>query len=68
MQNFIWPFTTAGAEKFFRSDSQDNSWNGRISNTAQDATDGIYYYVLRVAGPHAPSKTYNGFLSLVRNR
>jgi hypothetical protein len=52
--------------KVFESSDPNILWNGKVSNTGSDCSDGTYYYIF--TGNDMSDKPYqqNGYLTLIR--
>lgn len=49
--------------KVFETTDGATCWNGKLNNTGADCSEGVYFYILKVA-----DATYNGSVTLVTNK
>lgn len=50
----------------FESDEVDFSWNGRIHNSGETCTEGVYFYKARMKDAHQQSVKAHGYVHLFR--
>jgi len=53
--------------RVFHSDDPSNPWNGKINNTGAEASDGVYYYILK-SECNDKEDDHHGFLQLLRGK
>ncbi len=52
--------------KVFETKDNQQHWNGKKMNKGQLCSDGTYYYIISVTNQISESKTFTGFLTLLR--
>lgn len=66
IRNFRFQIWNRWGEMVYASEDPTKGWNGRKSNSGQEAPPGVYVVLVSFQGPRGDAHEYKGFVTLIR--